>query len=176
MKFVADKAAPAKQRIVSKKELEDSGLSLRDFLNKERGLTRRKEVDPTAGEARDRAAQIAADSIDPGAPSMESLMSGYKPRRTSTLSEVVMPGTNINYENKDVSDMSMKRGGRVKKMASGGSVGMDKVRDKAMILKAFKQHDAQEHKGGKGTVLKLSSGGSASKRADGIAQRGRTRA
>ena len=27
--------------IVSKKELEDSGLSLRDFLNKERGLTRR---------------------------------------------------------------------------------------------------------------------------------------
>ena len=30
-----------KQRIVSKKELEESGLSLRDFLNRERGLTRR---------------------------------------------------------------------------------------------------------------------------------------
>jgi hypothetical protein len=35
--------APAKQRVVSKKELEESGLSLRDFLNKERGLTRRGE-------------------------------------------------------------------------------------------------------------------------------------
>jgi hypothetical protein len=31
------------------------------------------------------------------------------------------PGTNISYENTDVSDMSMKRGGKVKKMASGGS-------------------------------------------------------
>jgi hypothetical protein len=31
----------AKERIVSKKELEESGLSLRDFLNKEKGLTRK---------------------------------------------------------------------------------------------------------------------------------------
>ena len=31
--------------------------------------------------------------------------------------------------------------------------------DKAMIKKAFKQHDMQEHKGGKGTSLKLKSGG-----------------
>jgi hypothetical protein len=30
------------------------------------------------------------------------------------------PGTNVRYENTDVSDMSMKRGGKVKKMASGG--------------------------------------------------------
>jgi hypothetical protein len=28
-----------------------------------------------------------------------------------------------------------------------------------MIKKAFKQHDAQEHKGGKGTTLKLKKGG-----------------
>jgi len=36
---------------------------------------------------------------------------------------------------------------------------MDKKQDKAMIKKAFKQHDAQEHKGGKGTTLKLKKGG-----------------
>jgi hypothetical protein len=36
---------------------------------------------------------------------------------------------------------------------------MDKAQDKAMIKKAFKQHDAQEHKGGKGTSLKLKKGG-----------------
>lgn len=35
--------AKDKPRVVSKKELEDSGLSLRDFLNKERGLTRRED-------------------------------------------------------------------------------------------------------------------------------------
>ena len=31
--------------------------------------------------------------------------------------------------------------------------------DKKLIKKAFKQHDAQEHKGGKGTTLKLKKGG-----------------
>ena len=52
---------------------------------------------------------------------------------------------------------------------------MDKAQDKAMIKKAFKQHDAQEHKGGKGTSLKLAKGGF-TKAADGIAQRGKTKA
>jgi hypothetical protein len=35
----------------------------------------------------------------------------------------------------------------------------DLAQDKALIKKAFKQHDAQEHKGGKGTSLKLKKGG-----------------
>jgi hypothetical protein len=187
MKFAAKASAPApaKQRVVGKKELEDSGLSLRDFLNKERGLTRRKSADPTAGEAKDKAAQAAADKIDPGkddaggrakmlrqnseiksrtglSPAayvrsgkatvdiqddeaaddarIAKAMSAYKSRGSSKLSVVVRPGTNTNYENKDTEDMAYKRGGAVKKMASGGAVG------------------------------------SASKRADGCAQRGKTRA
>jgi hypothetical protein len=49
------------------------------------------------------------------------------------------------------------------------------AQDKAMIKKAFKQHDAQEHKGGKGTTLKLAKGGAFRSSADGIAQRGKTR-
>ena len=44
--------------------------------------------------------------------------------------------------------MGMKEGGK-----------SDTAQDKAMIKKAFKQHDAQEHKGGKGTSLKLKKGG-----------------
>ena len=39
------------------------------------------------------------------------------------------------------------------------SMKSDVAQDKAMIKKAFKQHDAQEHKGGKGTSLKLKKGG-----------------
>jgi hypothetical protein len=35
----------------------------------------------------------------------------------------------------------------------------DKKQDVALIKKAFKQHDSQEHKGGKGTTLKLKKGG-----------------
>jgi len=45
----------------------------------------------------------------------------------------------------------MKKGGK----AEGG----DTAQDKAMIKKAFKQHDMQEHKGDKGTDLKLKKGG-----------------
>lgn len=35
----------------------------------------------------------------------------------------------------------------------------DKKQDVALIKKAFKQHDKQEHKGSKGTTLKLKKGG-----------------
>jgi hypothetical protein len=35
----------------------------------------------------------------------------------------------------------------------------DKKQDVSLIKKAFKQHDKQEHKGGKGTTLKLAAGG-----------------
>jgi hypothetical protein len=68
----------------------------------------------------------------------------------------------------------MKKGGKVKKMAEGGKADMDQ--DKAMIKKAMKQHDEQEHKGGKGTNLKLAKGGSFRSSANGIAKKGLTRA
>jgi len=64
--------------------------------------------------------------------------------------------------------MGMKKGG----MAEGGKA--DMAQDKAMIKKAFKQHDMQEHKGGKGTTLKLSKGGF-TKSADGVASKGKTK-
>jgi len=44
-------------------------------------------------------------------------------------------------------------------MAKMESSKADTAQDKALIKKAFKQHDAQEHKGGKGTSLKLKKGG-----------------
>jgi len=63
----------------------------------------------------------------------------------------------------------MKKGGKTMKRAEGGDMEskaderkeekMDMAQDKAMIKKAFKQHDSQEHKGGKGTSLKLKKGG-----------------
>jgi hypothetical protein len=96
----ATPAAPAGgPRIVSKEELAKSGLSLRDFLNKERGLTRRVEREPAS-------------------------ISSRKP--------------NVIYDAEGKEVRPLKKGGAVK-MASGGSVN------------------------------------SASRRGDGIAQRGKTR-
>jgi hypothetical protein len=55
--------------------------------------------------------------------------------------------------------MMRKKGGKAEGGESKAEMKADKAQDKAMIGKAFKQHDAQEHKGGKGTKLKLQTGG-----------------
>ena len=72
--------------------------------------------------------------------------------------------------------MPMKKGGMaMKKMAMGGMAKDDKAQDKAMIKKALKQHDEQEHKGGKGTKLKLAKGGTFRASANGVATKGKTK-
>jgi hypothetical protein len=87
---------------------------------------------------------------------------------------------------KSVGDEFMKAD-KTKKFKEGGKA--DMAQDKAMIKKAFKQHDMQEHKGGKGTKLALKKGGMAKKmakgcgyskggqlaKANGVAVRGKTK-
>ena len=70
----------------------------------------------------------------------------------------------------------MKGGGMVDKESKAEikkEMAADKKQDIAMIKKAFKEHDAQEHKGGKGTKITLSKGGMA--KGDGCAMRGKTK-
>jgi hypothetical protein len=83
----------AQGRTVSKKELEDSGLSLRDFLNKERGLTRKAPEGTKFGEMKSR-------------------------REAKPLTEVSKPGTRTNYESDSMSDMTFKKGGSVRSASS----------------------------------------------------------
>ena len=75
------------------------------------------EYKPRDSVAQNKAAEEAADAIDPGADpyfSQKLNMSGYKPRRTpEPLSSTVKPGTRTNYENTETSDMSYKKGGKV---------------------------------------------------------------
>jgi len=60
----------------------------------------------------------------------------------------------------------MKKGGMAKKcMKEGGMT--DKAQDKAMIKKAFKMHDSQEHKGEHTNLAKLKKGGMMKKMAMG---------
>jgi hypothetical protein len=148
MRFVedADMPKPAvtanpklpKQRMVTKKELDASGLSLRDFLNRERGLTRRedKPVSKAAAEKRlgmgEKPSSEAVSSAKARLGLENPTEAAYKPRRTpESLTTTSKPGTRTNYENEDATSETFKRGGKVS---------------------------------------------SASKRADGIAQRGKTRA
>lgn len=73
---------------------------------------------------------VNAPVASPGKPSMAD-------RRQAMMAKKPMP-----------SAMMAKEGGKA-----------DMAEDKAMIKKAIKQHDAQEHKGGEGTKLKLKHGG-----------------
>ena len=62
--------------------------------------------------------------------SSEEGMKGYVPRRApKPLTEVQRPGTRILYENTDTSDMTYKKGGKTKKMASGGMSSASKRAD-----------------------------------------------
>ena len=101
---VTGRALP-KQRVVSKKELEESGLSLRDFLNKERGLTRRGMSKVEAEKQLGMGEKPAADAV---AKAKERLGIGSEP-----TPPMIKPGTNVNYENTETSDMTYKRGGKV---------------------------------------------------------------
>ena len=67
----------------------------------------------------------------------------------------------------------MKKGGMAH--FEKGEMKSDMAQDKAMIKKAIKQHDEQEHKGGKGTKLKLAKGGSFRSAANGVAKKGLTK-
>ena len=71
---------------------------------------------------------------------------------------------------------TFKKGGSMKSDMKE-DMAMDKKQDVSMIKKAFKQHDAQEHKGGKGTKLKLASGGKVAQlsKADGCATKGKSK-
>jgi len=76
----------------------------------------------------------------------------------------------INKQKTDHGSMNLfKKGGIMKESKSEMKKEMaaDKKQDVAMIKKAFKEHDAQEHKGQKGTKIVLRKGGDVKKMAKG---------
>ena len=177
--------------IVSKKELEDSGFTnLRDYLNDKRGLTRRgspmavKRADPITADSEARNSR--------GSRAMPQDMSD----RDALGKQMSESGTDMAMAQRD-SDAVPKflRAGE-----SGNSRGSSKYRESGQAMVDKQDRDAAEvrrearrsappvplknslsedessmKRGGK--VKKMASGGSvsASRRADGIAQRGKTR-
>jgi flagella basal body P-ring formation protein FlgA len=69
--------AKPKPRVVSKKELEESGLSLRDFLNKERGLTRREDKVEAAKKQLKLGEKVSAEDVDKAKKQLKLAKGGY---------------------------------------------------------------------------------------------------
>lgn len=128
-----------KTPMVTKEQLAASGLSLRDYLNKQQGLTRRDGAAPVRMPAR------------PGQEAPIFSNEGRNKMRRHNTGTIMEQGRGVDLYGGSIADIKnmfkgtrrggseYAKGGAVKKMASGGSVS------------------------------------SASKRADGIAQRGKTK-
>jgi hypothetical protein len=160
-------------RIVSKKELADSGMNLRDFLNKERGLSRRPEVKPPAPVAPAAVSKIA--SVDPRdaeagntrGTNPDTMMMG-KGRRAVTGELVGLDSRAVRDRKSAQIMMDQDEKLRVKKAA-------DRFGQK--LAPSYPKDTDEEtilnKRGGK--IKAYAKGGSVSNRADGIAQRGKTR-
>lgn len=169
--------APAakKQRVVTKDELAKSGLSLRDFLNKERGLTRRGESaapmsPPVPAEVTQTSAPAPAPVSAPSAPAAKG--DTYR-----TLSGEVKT-------KKSAADLDAENAARRARVAEtvgdvGSSIGSLLSRAKQNyestrpVDKKTERERAQAMS--RGNLAKGGSVSKASSRADGIAQRGKTR-
>jgi hypothetical protein len=159
----------AKAPIVSKEELEDSGFTtLRDYLNDKRGLTRKGPMSVS------RASPITADS--------EARNSRGRPAEINyndRLDLSTESGTDVAMANRDPEATAkfLRLGeagnGRGSQYKSDGRAVIQKQNEAANEM----QREARRGMKSGGAVKKMASGGavSASRRADGIAQRGKTR-
>ena len=165
----------AANRIISQKELEDSGASsLREFLNKERGLTMKAPEGTKFGQnvarptADARAAMNAQDNANRGLDENGQPLqrtAGYVPRDQYTQSGKAMV---------DKQDAMAKRDASMKNYAPRRD---PNAAARAALSSGNSDEAGNPMKRG-GKVKKMASGGStssASRRGDGIAQRGKTR-
>jgi hypothetical protein len=124
--------------IVTKEELEKSGMSLRDFLNKERGLTRRKDAPATAAPKvapkKDMTAPMQAPAVnaDPmgDAARDKAIMTDEDRKRKSAPRGAGPSDAEVRYTKDKTAKAQeekygsgLKMGGKVKGYAPGGSVG-----------------------------------------------------
>lgn len=139
------KAAPAKAKVVTKEELAKSGLSLRDYLNKQQGLTRRDGTKPSGGSAGSKgptAAEMATKKSMP-APS---------PSRSGMLTRMREADKGITGVRDTEATPSAPR-----------------------AITRINPEDLKKPMKGMGGASGFAKGGSVSRRGDGIASKGKTR-
>jgi len=162
-----------KQRTVTKEELAKSGLSLRDFLNKERGLTRRGE---------------SAAPMPPPVPAEVTQTSAPAP--VSAPADVTKMSANERMKQSMESNLADARSGSGKTDTRSinerirSSSGAEAIGD--LLSRAKQNYEStrpvsrqvqreREQAMSRGNLAKGGKVSSASSRGDGIAQRGKTR-
>ena len=155
----ATSGAAKKAPTVTKEELAASGLSLRDYLNKQQGLTRRGESSP------------AASTKAPARSGQDSSTYSNEGRGKSAPAKYETAYDRMNRENRaSGKDFDSLVTGVKNRIANAGDSGQDR------LLKDTRPRGGMNAK----TLLptRMAKGGSvssASKRADGIATKGKTR-
>jgi len=169
----APEPAAKKQRTVTKEELAKSGLSLRDFLNKERGLTRRGE---------------SAAPMPPPVPAEVTQTSAPAP--VSAPADVTKMSANERMKQSMESNLADARSGSGKTDTRSinerirSSSGAEAIGD--LLSRAKQNYEStrpvsrqvqkeREQAAARGNLAKGGKVSSASSRGDGIAQRGKTR-
>jgi len=142
--------------MVTKEELAASGKSLRDYLNEKQGLTRREDIKDT----KNTKTTTNIKAPPPG--------SSSAPSRALLPNKEGQPGGSLPSKRKD-SGTVMEQGRNVD--LYGGT--LNSLSDLIRGNNAVKRGGGSYAKGG--SVKKMAVGGSASKRGDGIAQRGKTK-
>jgi len=161
-------------RIVSKKELDESGLTLRDFLNRERGLERKEDPTISAMKSK-RAGQSGYDESGDVVSSVSDQTSSAKsPTQTASFAYKGDPGGS-GKRGRMPYDVKAEDAARLDNLNSAYTGRRDPNASARAALSSGKSDEAGNSMKRGGAVKKMAKGGSASSRADGIAQRGKTR-
>jgi len=119
-----------KAPIVTKKMLADSGFdNLRDYMNEQRGLTRRGMSKAEAEKQLGLGKKPSADAVAKAKARLGVDASERTPRRTpEPLTSTRRPGTNVNYENADATSETFKKGGMTASKRADGCAVRGKTR------------------------------------------------
>jgi len=149
------KAEKYKGRVVSKKELEDSGLTLREFLNRERGLKAR-------GESKSKAKEKAPEPKKMQPETMRDRAESYVAKRAAQRAEDAAAAASAPKPQPAVRGQTLAP-------ASKSDAGQSR------ILTGIKKNAGENKFMGSTGMKSGGSVGAASRRADGIATKGKTR-
>lgn len=150
---------PAKSAVVTKEQMKKAGFdNLRDYLNAQRGLTRRGS-----------AATPAPKSMGPSSQDIDRMESALKASNVRDERRAYEQGKDATAAAKRAADMQKERAAYLKEQArlkEDTQTGSERLARKAEAFRTRMREQAAGMK--KGGMV-------ASKRADGIAQRGKTR-
>ena len=165
-KFTPKAASPAKSKMVTKEELAKSGMSLRDYLNKQQGLTRRGG----SSESDSKPVQMIGKGRREDGPPVGYGKRDFETSQDKKAAKYETPYDRMNRTNRESGTDFDSMMGKLKNRITGAS---DRGQDR-ILTGIKKKSDENKFMGSTG----MKSGGSvssASKRADGIAIKGKTR-